>query len=319
MLASKYPQLMEAIGGDISKEELTQMFVRLLKDPEAEVRVVATGALSQALAQGLEFGENVLKAMTPLVTDEAQSVRETLASDILLLIPFCDDTTRDPVFRMFQALLKDAVPGVRLNVISKLGKITDTIGEEKLSQDLIPAIVELSGDKHWRVRLAVIEYIPPLAKQLTLKYFSEHLGKLCLKWLRDSVSKIREKAATLLKLLVDVYGSEFLRQTVLPQIREIATERNYLYRMVSLFIMNELISVTDKTIVADCFFPILTPLLSDPIPNVRINVAKTLRLLLEDSKANEYSAKVTGMLKTLAGDSDVDVLKMANLGLKSCK
>jgi hypothetical protein len=40
------------------------------------------------------------------------------------------------------------------------------IGIEPLSQSLLPAIVALAEDKQWRVRLAIIENIPLLAKQL---------------------------------------------------------------------------------------------------------------------------------------------------------
>jgi serine/threonine-protein phosphatase 2A regulatory subunit A len=40
------------------------------------------------------------------------------------------------------------------------------IGVEMLSQSLLPAIVELAEDRQWRVRLAIIEYIPLLADQL---------------------------------------------------------------------------------------------------------------------------------------------------------
>ena len=40
------------------------------------------------------------------------------------------------------------------------------IGIKQLSQSLLPAIVELAEDTKWRVRLAIIEYMPLLAGQL---------------------------------------------------------------------------------------------------------------------------------------------------------
>ena len=40
------------------------------------------------------------------------------------------------------------------------------IGISQLSQSLLPAIVELAEDAKWRVRLAIIEYMPLLAEQL---------------------------------------------------------------------------------------------------------------------------------------------------------
>ena len=58
-----------------------------------------------------------------------------------------------------------------------------------LSQSLLPAIVELAEDKHWRVRLAIIEYIPMLASQLGVGFFYDKLGALCMQWLEDKVHK----------------------------------------------------------------------------------------------------------------------------------
>ena len=48
------------------------------------------------------------------------------------------------------------------------------IGIELLSESLLPAIVELAEDKSWRVRQAIIEYIPLLATQLGKPFFDEY-------------------------------------------------------------------------------------------------------------------------------------------------
>ena len=50
------------------------------------------------------------------------------------------------------------------------------IGIDLLAQSLLPAIEELAEDKHWRVRLAIIEYIPLLASQLGATFFEAKLG-----------------------------------------------------------------------------------------------------------------------------------------------
>ncbi len=49
--------------------------------------------------------------------------------------------------------------------------MNEVIGASQLSQSLLPAIVELAEDGKWRVRLAIVEYMPLLAVQLvTLSY-----------------------------------------------------------------------------------------------------------------------------------------------------
>jgi len=47
--------------------------------------------------------------------------------------------------------------------------VVQVIGVKQLSQSILPAIVELAEDQKWRVRLAIIEYMPLLAGQL-VKY-----------------------------------------------------------------------------------------------------------------------------------------------------
>lgn len=65
--------------------------------------------------------------------------------------------------------------------------VVQVIGIDLLSQSLLPAIVELAEDRHWRVRLAIIEYIPLLASQLGVGFFDDKLGALCMQWLQDKV------------------------------------------------------------------------------------------------------------------------------------
>ena len=83
------------------------------------------------------------------------------------------------------------------------------IGINQLSQTLLPAIVELAEDNKWRVRLAIIEYMPLLASQLGMELFNERLNSLCMSWLMDSVYAVREAAIVNLKKLVEKFGSDW--------------------------------------------------------------------------------------------------------------
>ena len=74
------------------------------------------------------------------------------------------------------------------------------IGIDLLSQSLLPAIVELAEDRHWRVRLAIIEYIPLLASQLGVGFFDDKLGALCMQWLKDKVSELLDYEQWLFKM-----------------------------------------------------------------------------------------------------------------------
>ena len=119
----------------------------------------------------------------------------------LNILPY---STIDHLLPLFLTQLKDECPEVRLNIISNLDCVNEVreeptlnnlrnpsnsetnishnifmttvlsdycfpvqvIGIKQLSQSLLPAIVELAEDTKWRVRLAIIEYMPLLAGQL---------------------------------------------------------------------------------------------------------------------------------------------------------
>jgi len=109
------------------------------------------------------------------------------------------------------------------------------IGIELLSQNLLPAIVELAEDKQWRVRLAIIDYIPLLASQLGVAFFDDKLGNLCMSWLGDNVYSIREAATVNLKKLTEVFGVEWAKTTIIPKVLAMGNHPNYLYRMTTIF------------------------------------------------------------------------------------
>ena len=109
------------------------------------------------------------------------------------------------------------------------------IGIELLSQSLLPAIVQLAEDKQWRVRLAIIEYIPLLASQLGVKFFDEQLSDLCMGWLGDTVFSIREAATTNLRKLTEVFGVEWAQGSIIPKVMAMGQHPNYLYRMTTCF------------------------------------------------------------------------------------
>jgi len=82
------------------------------------------------------------------------------------------------LFQAVCALSQYFVPFILLQVI----------GIELLAQSLLPAVAELAEDKHWRVRLAIVEHIPLLASQLGAEFFQDKLGPQCMRSLEDQVS-----------------------------------------------------------------------------------------------------------------------------------
>jgi len=265
---------------------------------------------------------------------------------------FFRDSTIDNLLPLFLQLLKDDFSDVRLNIISKLDYVNEgmnlrlfsrltscnnpVIGIELLSQSLLPAIVELAEDKQWRVRLAIIEYIPLLAKQLGVEFFDEKLAGLCMSWLGDSVFSIRDAAALNLRKLTEVFGVQWAQQMIVPKVIGMSSHSNYLYRMTTLlavrvrcflfffraefffsffFSLQSLSEVVGTPVIVDVMLPVILNMAQDPIPNIRFNVAKTLEkiiIVLTPTHKSVIDSNIRPVLEALiASDKDQDVKHFA--------
>jgi serine/threonine-protein phosphatase 2A regulatory subunit A len=83
--------------------------------------------------------------------------------------------------------------------------------------------------------MAIIENIPLLASQLGVGFFDEKLSNLCMSWLGDIVYSIREAATNNLRKLIDVFGTEWAKLSLIPKIKEMGKDPNYLFRMTTVF------------------------------------------------------------------------------------
>lgn len=207
-------------------------------------------------------------------------------------------------------MLKDDYHEVRLNIISKLNSnTTNAIGIDMLSYHLLPAIVELAEDKQWRVRLAIIEYIPALAVELGSGFFDEKLSNLCLSWLRDEVYAIREAASINLKNIIEAFGAQWSLKNIIPYVLELSKHSNYLFRITAALAISKLALASGPEIIEKNLIPTLSTMASDPVPNVRFNVAKAIKSIIPALDANIVETEIKPILNRFSEDKDLDVKK----------
>ncbi|TFK57295.1 ARM repeat-containing protein [Heliocybe sulcata] len=324
MAANHFNELAEAVGQELVREELIGHYVQLLKDNEAEVRTAGSGQIP-GFAKLLDR-EVILARMVPCVRDlskdASQHVRAALANQISGLAPLLGkDATIEHLLPLFLTLLKDEFPEVRLNIISKLETVNTVIGIELLSESLLPAIVELAEDKSWRVRQAIIEYIPLLATQLGKPFFDEQLGNLCMEWLGDTVYSIREAATVNLKKLAEVFGVEWAKVAIVPKVVGMGQHPNYLYRLTTIQAISSMAPSLNLDIIRSDILAPLLALATDPIPNIRFNVAKALEVLATtygttpDGK-ELCQQRIIPLLEQMKQDQDADVRYFATRALQ---
>lgn len=329
--------LCEALGPEPTKRDLLPAFVKLLKDNEAEVRTAAANrvtAVAQRIidlipsVEGQEAGlalvvSEILPVVEEMVSDASQHVRSALASNIMGLAPnLATSDAVNTLVDVVMALLKDEFPEVRLNVISRLEKVSFIMSGDKLSRELLPAVVDLAEDKNWRVRLATMQHIPLLASQLGRDFFDENakLGDLCISWLGDCVYSVREAAIANLKAVTEVFGIGWAKDHIVPQVLGMYDRsNNYLLRVTSLHAIGVLGEVVGSETVEELFLPIITERASrDPVPNVRFCSAKTLNLVIPYVRQDVRESKIRPCLLSLvdANEKDKDVNYFAQQALQ---
>jgi len=320
MVADKFCELAKGLGPDITKSHLVTIFSKLLKDNEPEVRTAAAFKVQgfSALVPVDLIIKQIIPAVKELVNDQSQHVRAALASNIMGLAPILQkEKTTEHLIDIFLLLLKDEFSDVRLNIIAKLDAV-NSVGIELLAQSLLPAIVELAEDRQWRVRLAIIEYIPLLGSQLGIQFFDEKLSNLCLTWLGDNVFAIREAAALNVKKLAEVFGTEWAKNNIIPKVLSLYTHPNYLYRMTTLFSIGQLASVVGGDVTINVMLPLVIRMVKDPVPNIRFNAAKTLHTLVPLLDSTVVQSQIKPALNQLYDDSDRDVKYYASLAIQAC-
>lgn len=326
--AEKFSELAKALGPGITRGELVGLFVRLMKDSEAEVRGVAAKQVTGVAEAGVPLDmvlSQVIPCVEELAGDASQHVRSSLAGVIMALAPVVGrDSTVEKLVPIYLQLLKDEFPDVRLAIISKLDAVNSVIGIQMLSESLLPSVVELARDRMWRVRLAIIEYMPLLAKQLGPQYFNEfsmndeNLTKLSLSWLSDEVHSIREAACINVKQLAEVFGEEWAEKVLIPDINRMRNSTNYLYRLTTLTCISGLSESLSPKTTADKLLPLVMNLVEDPVPNVRLNVGKCLQGLVPSLDAATVASKVKPALQNMCEDSDPDVKYYCYMALQAC-
>ena len=196
-----------------------------------------------------------------------------------------------------------------------------------LAKELLPAIKELAEDKHWRVRLAIIEYIPVFAQQIGTAFLfrndnageggEDMLNSLCLQWVQDPVYAIREAAANNLFHLTEIFGSSWALQYIFPRIKQLMSSPHYLYRLTVLRALSLLAPAVGEDVILGEILPIIKHATTDTVPNVRFNAAKALSPIIGTIDGVKVQSEIKPILVGLQSDPDVDVRFFAEQVLAS--
>lgn len=236
------------------------------------------------------------------------------------------------ILPLIASLVQDPKPKVRLTLIRKLELFVEFLGSKgDLMMFINPAIESLSSDLDWRVRKSAIEFFPQLAITVGNDFFSfEQNNRITLLFnaLCDDIWAVREMAilssCELLKIAsknaVNGGGKEWIC-AFFERCKGIASSPNYLKRQVVPMLLGKSVEgIIDGDMdlcdyLNDYYSPLLSLMIDDKNPNVRMNVAKAIgslikfiSFLLESSSIIEsFRVVCLNNLGKIVGDPDMDV------------
>jgi serine/threonine-protein phosphatase 2A regulatory subunit A len=105
---------------------------------------------------------------------------------------------------------------------------------------------------------------------------------------------------------------------LLPKVLQLRESSNYLFRLTALSTVSSLSTVVGREVLYGSLLPVVLGMVTDVVPNVRFNVAKTLKLLVPLLEPGMVATQVKPRLKELSEDRDMDVQFFAKTALPFC-
>mmetsp|Transcript_36279 Transcript_36279/g.43822 ORF Transcript_36279/g.43822 Transcript_36279/m.43822 type:complete len:602 (+) Transcript_36279:101-1906(+) len=333
-VATQLFTLAEVVQWNVASTDLIPAYVKLLDDTEAEVRIAAAQEVEKMsnFCGKHNAAEDVMTKIIPAVKklagDQSQHVRAALAKVLMGLAPVLGkDNTVKELFPLSLRMLNDEQTDVKLAIISSLvsANVIDVVGIDALKGALVPAILDLAMDlKSWRIRKAIIEYIPQLAKSLGRDFITDQLTDLCVGFLNDSVYEIREYAGVNLQRLAELkeFGIEWATVEIVDKLVKMynETQTTYLIRVNLVLCMAKLAPYVEQQVLMNSLVPTVQAALKDSVPNIKLCVAKQCHCftarMLQLGLRNEVDSKILPLLKQLRDDKDVDVRHFGGIALR---
>lgn len=290
------------------KKDILSLFVEFLKDSEQEVKSIAVLKLPEICEKIAEKAiiETVLPQLKVLASDPSPHVRQSTGQILVKVAKFLSpENLIEHIIPLVQQNYRDEALDVRLSIIGTFGIFHQLMGGNNVKTYIIPMILEAGNEKNWRSRLAIVEYLPKLCKEIGFDLFRERLMEFMNSFLFDHFHAIRQQAIANLISLTETFGYEKTKDMILSGINSLAVSPNYLFRITSLHTLVKLKDLIPAQTISSVYADLQAKMLGDKVPNVRFNLIKAY-IALKD-KLKDAPEKYLKALDALKKDNDKDV------------
>eukprot|EP01053_Blabericola_migrator_P007129 Blabericola_migrator_1__7128@NODE_360_length_9432_cov_135_447517_g288_i0_p2_GENE_NODE_360_length_9432_cov_135_447517_g288_i0NODE_360_length_9432_cov_135_447517_g288_i0_p2_ORF_typecomplete_len504_score63_21HEAT/PF02985_22/0_00041HEAT/PF02985_22/1_9e03HEAT/PF02985_22/15HEAT/PF02985_22/0_24HEAT/PF02985_22/3_9HEAT/PF02985_22/18HEAT/PF02985_22/0_001CLASP_N/PF12348_8/4_3e06CLASP_N/PF12348_8/1_8e06CLASP_N/PF12348_8/2_6HEAT_2/PF13646_6/0_027HEAT_2/PF13646_6/0_0066HEAT_2/PF13646_6/0_0026HEAT_2/PF13646_6/ len=369
-VVQELPTLMAALPPEIVEDVACGWLESAIRDSESEVQVAAVEALKLSIPymQGPELEKRLLPIFIALSEPEMKSQSDefsslegfqsqchfTFAAGLAgLLGPIAKKLGKHATERQLVPLLskfiEHSLREVRNNATEQLGDICEVLGAATALQILFPVIKAAISDQQWRIRLALVEQIPRMARLFGSESFlkTEWEG-LYFGALLDHAHAVRQAAVNSVVDIGNHFGPEWARTYLLDNLlglydRAFHTSKgsrsqdlpayvktlhtssrpieSYTSRNTLLHALGKIALVITEQDVTDKILPRLLKTLGDPIPNVRFTTLSVLTELVQAGKLPVASVDKTLIprMGSMTYDDDADVQFFAGQAISACQ
>lgn len=317
---------------DIIPQPLLDQFVSMTDPARAQTvdtdiaKHCAYSLPGVALTLGRQNWHCLKDTYETLASDGQWKVRQTLAFSIHeLAVILGDQLTAADLVPVFNGFLKD-LDEVRVGVLKHLYDFLKLLHEDKRRAHLrqLQEFVVTDNSRNWRFRYELAEQLILILDLYGPSDVHGYLRHVALKLCADKVSQVRWISFKLVAAMLRKFYSHGARALGLSFIQELVSRFRHCPKCVGrqAFACICQAVVSEDSVPVDQFvehmLPSLLSLAADPVPNVRVLLAKALRqTLLEKAyfrnAGNHHLQVVEETLLALQSDPDQDVSFFASL------
>lgn len=255
-----------------------------------------------------------------LAADMQWKVRRTLAFSIHeLAVILGEDITHRDLVPVFDGFLKD-LDEVRIGILRHLADFLRLLNPVVRRQYLIKVqdFMNVDNSRNWRFRLELAEQLVLISELYSAAEVSEYLLPIAMALAEDRVSEVRQEAyhlvSVVLRRLSEGNSEKLVQHLVNQLVARFAHNQKWAGRQIYAQLCQAI--VREESVSAEefsrYFLPNLLSLGSDPVPNVRITLAKALSYYYQtedysDCDTNVHKDDLLSTMKDLQCDSDRDV------------
>ncbi|KAI5180533.1 serine/threonine-protein phosphatase 2A regulatory subunit A [Nematocida sp. AWRm80] len=285
------------------KNAIIQLMKALVTDKEETVRSTIIKQMPNILQESSELLEGVIASVNQGSQDTSPEVRQIVPealSQIAAIIS--EEEIEQYILPIVHRLLRDQDRKTKMETISKLKTLYNKLGTVAITDALAQVANDLEST-NWRTRTAVLKSISCLSQQIDKGCFEEHLRTPFFKMFTDQIWAVRKEAAQILGEISVVFGMDWVNTTALPSLIYLKTSKHYAHRISFVTALGALLqTLWPKEIQAEIHSHLLD-LAHDPIPQVRLTVAKI-------TKYTSHLENPQEILSVLEKDMHPDVIQM---------